>query len=166
MQPYISLTDSGWVAGTIIRSGVNTIGTTTGDYQLFNVPTGKGFAFAQNNATNSLVIDSSNRVGIGTTSPGSALEINAAAATSPFIAKINTAEAARIDSSGRLLVGTSSDSGGALLQVNGDRMRIGTAKTPASAGATGTTGEIAWDANYIYVCTATNTWKRTAIATW
>ena len=47
-------------------------------------------------------------VGIGTTSPGSALEINAAAATSPFIAKINTAEAARVDSSARLLVGTSS----------------------------------------------------------
>jgi hypothetical protein len=46
-------------------------------------------------------------VGIGTTSPGSALEINAAAATSPFIAKINTSEVARIDSSGRLLVGTS-----------------------------------------------------------
>jgi hypothetical protein len=78
----------------------------------------------------------------------------------------NALERARIDSSGRLLVGTSSDSGGALLQVNGDRIRIGTAKTPASATATGTTGEIAWDANYIYVCTATNTWKRTAIATW
>jgi len=75
-------------------------------------------------------------------------------------------EAMSIDSSGRLLVGTSSNSGGALLQVNGDRIRIGTAKTPASATATGTTGEIAWDANYIYVCTATNTWKRTAIATW
>ena len=39
-------------------------------------------------------------------------------------------------------------------------------KTPASAAATGTTGTIAWDADYIYVCTATNTWKRTAIATW
>jgi hypothetical protein len=75
-------------------------------------------------------------------------------------------EAARIDSSGRLLVGGSPDSGGALLQVFGDRIRIGTAKTPASATATGTTGEIAWDANYIYVCTATNTWKRTAISTW
>ena len=57
--------------------------------------------------TDKLVIDGSGNVGIGTTSPGSALEINAAAATSPFIAKINTAEAARIDSSGRLLVGTS-----------------------------------------------------------
>jgi hypothetical protein len=53
-------------------------------------------------------LDSSGRLGLGTSSPGSALEINAAAATSPFIAKINTAEAARIDSSGRLLVGTSS----------------------------------------------------------
>ena len=71
-----------------------------------------------------------------------------------------------IDSSGRLLVGTSTDSGGALLQVNGDRIRVGTAKTPASASATGAAGEICWDANYIYVCTATNTWKRTAIATW
>jgi hypothetical protein len=73
---------------------------------------------------------------------------------------------ARIDSSGRLLIGGSADSGGALLQVFGDRIRIGTAKTPASATATGTTGEIAWDANYIYVCTATNTWKRVAISTW
>jgi hypothetical protein len=78
----------------------------------------------------------------------------------------NNSERARIDSSGRLLVGTSSDSGGALLQVNDNRIRIATANTPASAGATGTTGEIAWDADYIYVCTATNTWKRTAISTW
>ncbi len=38
--------------------------------------------------------------------------------------------------------------------------------TPATSGATGTTGQIAWDASYIYVCTATNTWKRAAIATW
>ena len=71
-----------------------------------------------------------------------------------------------VDSSGRLLVGTSSNTGGALLQVNGDRVRIATAKTPASATDTGSAGEICWDANYIYVCTATNTWKRTAIATW
>lgn len=39
-------------------------------------------------------------------------------------------------------------------------------KTPANASATGTAGEIAWDSSYIYVCTATNTWKRIAIATW
>lgn len=39
-------------------------------------------------------------------------------------------------------------------------------KTPANAGSAGTTGDIAWDASYIYVCTATNTWKRAGIATW
>ena len=38
--------------------------------------------------------------------------------------------------------------------------------TPASATATGTQGTVVWDANYIYVCVATNTWKRTAITTW
>jgi hypothetical protein len=37
---------------------------------------------------------------------------------------------------------------------------------PASAAAAGTVGTIAWDADYIYVCTAANTWKRVAIATW
>ena len=38
--------------------------------------------------------------------------------------------------------------------------------TPASATATGTTGTIVWDADYIYVCTATNQWKRVLISTW
>jgi hypothetical protein len=89
-----------------------------------------------------------------------------AGTSSALIFGSNAGEKARIDSSGRLLVGGSLDSGGALLQVFGDRVRIGTAKTPASATATGTAGEICWDANYIYVCTATNTWKRTAISTW
>ena len=37
---------------------------------------------------------------------------------------------------------------------------------PATAASTGTLGEIRYTADYIYVCTATNTWKRTAIATW
>lgn len=37
---------------------------------------------------------------------------------------------------------------------------------PSSAADTGTLGEIRWDASYMYVCTATNTWKRAAIATW
>ena len=37
---------------------------------------------------------------------------------------------------------------------------------PATAGATGTAGDIRYDADYIYVCTAASTWKRAAIATW
>tara|TARA_R110001592_G_scaffold130955_1_gene344461 strand:- start:107 stop:1051 length:945 start_codon:yes stop_codon:yes gene_type:complete len=37
---------------------------------------------------------------------------------------------------------------------------------PASAGATGILGEIRFTADYIYVCVATDTWKRVLIATW
>jgi hypothetical protein len=38
--------------------------------------------------------------------------------------------------------------------------------TPASSSATCETGVITWDSSYIYVCIATNTWKRVAISTW
>ncbi len=37
---------------------------------------------------------------------------------------------------------------------------------PSSATAAGTAGDVAWDSNFIYVCTATNTWKRTGLSTW
>jgi hypothetical protein len=32
-----------------------------------------------------------------------------------------------------------------------------------ASNATGTTGQICWDSNYIYVCTATDTWKRASL---
>eukprot|EP01048_Picozoa_sp_COSAG05_P005759 COSAG05_NODE_351_length_10910_cov_25.021645_8_plen_657_part_00 len=44
--------------------------------------------------------------------------------------------------------------------------RVSSFDTPASASAAGVTGSLAYDENYIYVCTATDTWKRVAIATW
>jgi hypothetical protein len=73
-------------------------------------------------------------------------------------------EAMRINNAGRVGIGTSSPT--TLLDVNSDTVRLRTARTPASATATGTAGEICWDANYIYVCTATDTWRRTALSSW
>lgn len=75
-------------------------------------------------------------------------------------------------STGNVLIGSTTDDGANKLQVNGtgafagNQIGIATAQTPASATATGTTGTVCWDSSYIYVCTATNTWKRSAIATW
>jgi hypothetical protein len=43
---------------------------------------------------------------------------------------------------------------------------LATTTTPASAAAAGTTGMVAWDADYLYICIATNTWHRVAHATW
>jgi hypothetical protein len=73
-------------------------------------------------------------------------------------------ERLRITSAGLVGIGTSAPE--TALDVNADTVRVRTARTPASASATGATGEICWDASYIYVCTATNTWKRSAISTW
>ncbi|HMI78863.1 MAG TPA: hypothetical protein VK484_08715, partial [Ferruginibacter sp.] len=52
------------------------------------------------------------------------------------------------------------------LDINGDKVRVRTAKTPSSSTDTGSTGDICWDENYIYVCVLPNTWKRVAISTW
>jgi hypothetical protein len=38
-------------------------------------------------------------------------------------------------------------------------------QTPSSSSATGKQGSLCWDANYVYVCTATNTWKRATLNT-
>lgn len=53
-----------------------------------------------------------------------------------------------------------------LVLNTGERVIIPTTHTPANASATGTTGTIAWDADYIYIATAPDTWKRAAITTW
>jgi hypothetical protein len=52
------------------------------------------------------------------------------------------------------------------LTVGNDLNIGGLLKAPQAtktASATGTLGQISWDDSYIYVCTATNTWKRVAL---
>lgn len=36
---------------------------------------------------------------------------------------------------------------------------------PTAADSTGNVGEMAFDANYIYICVATNTWRRMSAST-
>jgi hypothetical protein len=44
--------------------------------------------------------------------------------------------------------------------------RPATVAAPATAGASGTVGQVAYDTSYIYMCVATNTWKRAALSSW
>ena len=39
------------------------------------------------------------------------------------------------------------------------------ASVPVSSTDIGKTGQIAYDANYVYICVATNTWRRMAAST-
>ena len=66
-----------------------------------------------------------------------------------------------VDGDGNIGAGTSSPS--QLLDVNDDTIRVRNSKTPASGTATGTQGQVAWDDDYIYVCIATNSWKRASL---
>jgi hypothetical protein len=52
------------------------------------------------------------------------------------------------------------------LTVVGNLTIGGILKAPQAtkaSNATGTVGQVCWDSNYIYVCTATNTWKRSLL---
>lgn len=52
------------------------------------------------------------------------------------------------------------------VQIDPDGDVANVVDAPASATATGTIGQTAYDTNYFYVCVATNTWKRVALSTW
>lgn len=43
---------------------------------------------------------------------------------------------------------------------------IASTSAPTSATDSGFAGEIRYDTNYVYICVATNTWKRSALTTW
>lgn len=46
------------------------------------------------------------------------------------------------------------------------RLSVESNLVPTTSGSTGITGTITWDSDYLYVCVATNTWKRTPLSPW
>lgn len=43
---------------------------------------------------------------------------------------------------------------------------LGSQSAPLTASSTGVAGSVAFDAGYVYICVATNTWKRAALTSW
>ena len=52
------------------------------------------------------------------------------------------------------------------VHLHGNTLRLESSRTPASATAAGNQGDVCWDDDYVYVCVATDTWKRSALTTW
>lgn len=59
-----------------------------------------------------------------------------------------------------------SDNSNSFVDIEGTTLRIAQQRTPASSADTGIQGEVCVDANFIYVCTATNTWVRASLSSW
>lgn len=109
------------------------------------------------NSTGSIIVGVEDSTGstFGATAYDSVFYTSTGTGVSTLVAGTSGA-ITRVTSTGLAVTGGLSATG--LLSVGGS--------TPASAGAAGVAGTITWDSDYIYVCVATNTWKRVAIATW
>jgi len=46
-----------------------------------------------------------------------------------------------------------------------DELKISSPYVPATSTSAGIEGQLAWDANFLYVCVADNIWARTNIST-
>ena len=77
---------------------------------------------------------------------------------------LDGADVMHLDSDGNVGIGTTSPI--CAVDIASTSIRIRNSGTPSSASDTGAQGEIRWDANYFYICVATNTWKRVALDTW
>ena len=65
--------------------------------------------------------------------------------------------------SGPVTVNASGGAGANALIVAGGNLVLSTSYTPGSSTDTGSTGELAWDANFLYFCYAPNSWGRVAV---
>ena len=135
-----------YVQNSVTAAGITTVASNAIDMRIGLTVTGTVYLRTAN----------ANRIILGSTGD---VTFNNAGATAGM-----TWDASANSNAGGLGIRTATPTGA--LDVNDDTIRVRTAKTPASAAATGNAGDICWDASYIYVCTATNTWKRSAIATW
>ncbi|BFH65701.1 hypothetical protein [Paenibacillus azoreducens] len=63
-------------------------------------------------------------------------------------------------------VGIGTDDPDTKLDVNGDKLRVRNKYTPASSKEACSQGQIAWDDQYVYVCVAKDSWKRTELSSW
>tara|TARA_B100001564_G_scaffold122557_2_gene102280 strand:+ start:15406 stop:18054 length:2649 start_codon:yes stop_codon:yes gene_type:complete len=114
---------------------------------------GYGNAIGLANVNNFVYDSGSARLGIGTSHPTSTVSVSG---------QLEALEILQSGSSIALdtdLVHTS----GMIDSVSGNMPLQGTI---ATTGTAGTPGQIRWDANYIYVCVAANSWKRVQINTW
>jgi len=120
-----------------------------------------GYFIASSDSANTIRLKGSNAPGDWNIDNISIQPYISGGMTTPFLA-VNDSDL--FAGYGKVGIGTSAPT--AKLDVASDILRLRTAKTPASSGASGNTGDYCWDADYLYICVNTNTWRRVAHDTW
>ncbi len=82
------------------------------------------------------------------------------------VAKTST-DKALVPSNIPYIMASPGDIGGtAPAKIYGTELRVSSPTVPSTAGDTCVKGDISWDADYLYICVATNTFKRVPLTTW
>lgn len=162
-----SIADTNWAIGRYGVAGANAAyngiaGNGTSIY--YNAGTGGGHSIRVGNTVVALVQSG----GLTMSSPitlGNAYTLTAAANQVVGTASGPRLQAATGSNAGLAVGGTDRLTVSATLATLSVPL-ISPTSTPASATAAGTAGQWSWDTSYIYICTAANTWRRVAHATW
>lgn len=111
-----------------------------------------------------LILTTNGNVGIGIPSPQSSLDVKGSIQFSDNnnSTKKVLLNASLVSSETTVTLSSPNLSGTLLL----DTLLITSATAPTSATASGIAGEIRADSDYVYICTATDTWKRTSVTGW
>lgn len=129
------------ITGTLTTTGLVGFGVAAGTYAVRVLTSGNNGIFLDN-GTNQLYMGSTGgAAAYGTLSAHSHVEI------------VNGIVVGTWASTGLAVTGTTTTSGALIMS---------TTETPTGAG-TGVAGQFAWDTNYLYICTATNDWRRIAL---
>jgi len=141
------------VLGTLANNEIDISSTL---FQIKSNIANQNFSIAtlsQTGISSALFVNASSKfVGIFTNNPQYALDVVGSVHSSTSIVAGTTIQATGAITSGSTLTGTA--------------LKVTATYTPATSSSTGTTGQISWDSQYVYVCIATNTWKRAALSTW
>jgi len=116
-------------------------------------------------------VTGSGQVAVGGSHLAGVLNVSGSDSETLISAKSNTKNPAfYVSGSGEMFVsgnvGVNTTSPTSPLDVAGNSIRIRNSNTVANSNDNGSAGEIRWDANYMYICIATNQWRRIAHSTW
>lgn len=166
-----TITNYGLLTSTYVVSpgfvkGAYMIVAGDGNWVYLNAPTASNLVI--NGESNDTVL-SSVTLGATQATTGTTVKLKAGDVTTGTGSSLIVSGGKGSTAGGAVSLGASTTTGDAAAYVTvkpGGKIILSPATAPATASSTGEAGEIRFDSGYIYYCTATDTWKRVAIATW
>jgi len=104
-------------------------------------------------------------IGIGRSTASQTVNIANGAVSSGNVKTLNIGTGGVSGSTTNILLGTNTSGATGNIRILSN-INLESTYIPSTASSSGQPGQIIWDTNYIYVCVASNTWKRANLVAW